>query len=1125
HKRRLSGGKFSWLSSGRYSERLSERGLASDSYHGRTKVKLLKSDPPSPEKAVRISEEKKRFLDDEVDIGSKIESIDSDIAKYEELLKSIREKNVKSSPGDYIVQQELNDNVSENLVLVNPGNLALKQTKAASLSGVFTFGVPKTNIWASEPHEPDKSEYLDSLYSLSEPPGISGIIFDQNLTETIYIENHDRAQQSTFQELQLNPSPQIFTYQEHEFYTENINTHSSLKPLIAQIIKKNNEEMQAKRAALQMQYKAYLDEWTVTTEKLETQLRKRNTRFAASSTAPLPISTSNTASNLLGPTFVQTNGNDTGRGSRRQNHVRDVARTEAEFEEILFNLSVEANNEDSTRLAIEPSQIISPIELQQYKDYVNNNSLVADPEDALRDFHNHVEFCWTESERHTFRTKLIQYGKNFHKIASAIPNKSTSDCVHYYYREKYTCNFKALLQQKYLAATLSSNSCTTSSRKRQKRTSEGPRSDEKKRRDDDETMTAADEARKARAELRAQQKDPKHASTLSSSPVTPASPFLDDPTANKNLQSPTLTTTTTTTTREKSGPWSEEEKRRLRNGIAAHGRNFGLVAAVVITRSEDQCRRYSIANKRAFPLPPLTPDEHDDEDEVTVAATTKRRRKQRFGNESNEDEERKRRTILSEKRKKDESGGEVDEVNVALSSLMPTIEVIPKTTGTQVANTLVTSSVQLPDQTAPSVSVVAAPQPIGLVMPQTMGAGPAPILSNTGQQQRRTVSYWSVAEKDGFLSSLDKYGRNWEAIAREIVSKTAIQARNYYVSFRVKLNLDRRLEENGHSTEDEKPPFPVSVATGVALGMPSMSTSAATPGETTVNVVGASIGVSAKVASDFLDRNVVGIASPLQCQSGMSQGTEDLTARSGGGSSLSQSISSQFTQLPSTPMRVVSPVQFQGYISRPTPAINLSSATSTATSAYTSTTTTTTKTTTAAAAAKVRVQQVWTTTPDYKPNDYRHQQYYYPQNVYYQQPGIQGLQGVVGGHSVQQQQYNDRLRYPLLNPQIPVQYTSPIPVGPVSVTAMATVQSPHSVKTTQMVIPMGSKSEMFPHVPFDSPPPPTSGAGVSVDPMRTLPSLKSVIGGVVGEEWSGGRKEDGVRLAPLQDVDDGGRMV
>ncbi|KAL5032850.1 hypothetical protein BDV3_001384 [Batrachochytrium dendrobatidis] len=78
------------------------------------------------------------------------------------------------------------------------------------------------------------------------------------------------------------------------------------------------------------------------------------------------------------------------------------------------------------------------------------------------------------------------------------------------------------------------------------------------------------------------------------------------------------------------------------------------------------------------------------------------------------------------------------------------------------------------------------------------------MLDNSNQHQalRKTVSYWSVNERSEFLKSMSKYGRNWDTISKGIGTKSAIQVRNYYHNYRLKLDFDKILVDNGHSVDD-----------------------------------------------------------------------------------------------------------------------------------------------------------------------------------------------------------------------------------------------------------------------------------------------------------------------------------
>eukprot|EP00981_Chlorochromonas_danica_P014589 scaffold8370_cov149-Ochromonas_danica.AAC.2 len=54
---------------------------------------------------------------------------------------------------------------------------------------------------------------------------------------------------------------------------------------------------------------------------------------------------------------------------------------------------------------------------------------------------------WSDVEKCIFVDKFLQFPKNFHRIASFLPNRTTKDCVKFYYDAKYTVEFKQLLKE------------------------------------------------------------------------------------------------------------------------------------------------------------------------------------------------------------------------------------------------------------------------------------------------------------------------------------------------------------------------------------------------------------------------------------------------------------------------------------------------------------------------------------------------------------------------------------------------------------------------------------------------------------------------------------------------------
>lgn len=126
----------------------------------------------------------------------------------------------------------------------------------------------------------------------------------------------------------------------------------------------------------------------------------------------------------------------------RRRIVSDAVKTEAEFQAVLELLSGNNNNTNSNVsldnenvYAVEPDLELSPLKIDMLM-FVNHNDQV---HDFKADFckHNQKVFSsWSDEEREVFFKNFLIYGKDFYKIASYLPNKSVSACVHYYYREK-----------------------------------------------------------------------------------------------------------------------------------------------------------------------------------------------------------------------------------------------------------------------------------------------------------------------------------------------------------------------------------------------------------------------------------------------------------------------------------------------------------------------------------------------------------------------------------------------------------------------------------------------------------------------------------------------------------------
>jgi len=126
-------------------------------------------------------------------------------------------------------------------------------------------------------------------------------------------------------------------------------------------------------------------------------------------------------------------------------NANDVVRSEAEYNQIIHQLSQEAAQNPQTKyfktLVKIPSQIIDKHDPK----YIDKNGLVQDPMALYEE--QKLKNPWTEQEKDIFLKQFINYQKNFGKIATYLPKKSTQDVVLYYYLNKRTLDLKKILKE------------------------------------------------------------------------------------------------------------------------------------------------------------------------------------------------------------------------------------------------------------------------------------------------------------------------------------------------------------------------------------------------------------------------------------------------------------------------------------------------------------------------------------------------------------------------------------------------------------------------------------------------------------------------------------------------------
>lgn len=126
----------------------------------------------------------------------------------------------------------------------------------------------------------------------------------------------------------------------------------------------------------------------------------------------------------------------------------DIVRSDYEQEQIIQQLTAQENMERRIRLGGSdiPRQVCS-LEKEfhaSYKDTMSSRRV----DDMLQDQLTHDAINpWSDMEKCIFFDRFLQHPKDFRKISSFLKNKSTHDCIAFYYNSKQTVPYKAALKE------------------------------------------------------------------------------------------------------------------------------------------------------------------------------------------------------------------------------------------------------------------------------------------------------------------------------------------------------------------------------------------------------------------------------------------------------------------------------------------------------------------------------------------------------------------------------------------------------------------------------------------------------------------------------------------------------
>lgn len=300
----------------------------------------------------------------------------------------------------------------------------LEEAKRATILRLITTG-----------KQPDSDEVIDKLIAA----------------------NQRMAEQTTFSlmESAVHGPPPPALEVKIDVYEETPETQR-MRSLLTERVKATNKRLAAKTERLRRQYKALNNDWQAHCARLDRAAEARdNARKAgggsntpqgagafAQSTAEDSGANSQTQPSMSQPLMTPSiSGRSNRRGTQSGGFgFGDAVRSEAEFLEILASLETADMQDPEARAArtatTVPDQLINPDRDALLKYEVDErNHFVANPVSYYLD-----EFdpdFWSQEEKVIFARKYALWPKQFGKIATALPNKTASQCVYYYYLTKH----------------------------------------------------------------------------------------------------------------------------------------------------------------------------------------------------------------------------------------------------------------------------------------------------------------------------------------------------------------------------------------------------------------------------------------------------------------------------------------------------------------------------------------------------------------------------------------------------------------------------------------------------------------------------------------------------------------
>lgn len=371
--------------------------------------------------------------------------------KYDDNSSSFERKNEHVNDQNEDEEIERNENREEDEDQKEDEDDFEDEDEEESEGEVETDNVDKLPIVKPEsekpsvPHENGKVE-LQSSNEICYP---EGCLYPQKKTDTRFEELMKEFQEKTIHNdtrLKYSLAKPVTNLSDFPFWDRNFDKYFVEGNILRKSLLNKQNQISRKKVALWKEYLAKNEIWNQEKNKMDQQLQILH---PADDEMRREIESSDLKKQTQTQDQPEISSEDPPLSSRRSRRHGDSVTTEAEFQEILENLSREQDEDPLVRAerlsASIPDMILDPVERLNFK-FMDSNNIVKDrtqwSERVKSDFFDN----FSEKEHELFSEGFCLFPKRFGAISRHMGGlRSASDCVIHYYVTKKAVNYKQML--------------------------------------------------------------------------------------------------------------------------------------------------------------------------------------------------------------------------------------------------------------------------------------------------------------------------------------------------------------------------------------------------------------------------------------------------------------------------------------------------------------------------------------------------------------------------------------------------------------------------------------------------------------------------------------------------------